>query len=49
MIPEADSPAHTRSWTLTPDLIELNACYNYPANEWAKYCLEPPCGIYIIL
>ena len=49
IIPEVDCPSHTRAWTNAPELNELNSCHDYPPQEWATYCLEPPCGIYILL
>lgn len=44
IIPELDSPAHSRSWALSDDLKVINSCYDYPPQDFLKYCAEPPCG-----
>ena len=43
IIPEIDSPAHTRSWAMSPELNEINACHKYDPEKWETYCEEPPC------
>jgi len=30
IIPELDSPAHTRAWAMAPELNDINACHDYP-------------------
>jgi len=44
VIPEIDSPGHTRTWTLTDEFAELASCPNYEKSEWPTFCNEPPCG-----
>ncbi|KAL4486823.1 hypothetical protein ABPG72_006655 [Tetrahymena utriculariae] len=44
LIPEIDSPAHTRSWSNPPNLQDIDACRDYPKEQWGLFCNEPPCG-----
>ncbi|KRW98213.1 Glycoside hydrolase, superfamily [Pseudocohnilembus persalinus] len=44
LIPEFDTPAHTRSWANSPKYSDTNACSDYPPQDWELYCAEPPCG-----
>lgn len=38
IVPEFDTPAHTRSWANSPEYAEVNACAGYKPSEWSKYC-----------
>lgn len=44
IVPEIDSPGHSRSWANSDKFKEIDACHDYPPKDWGKYCLEPPCG-----
>lgn len=44
VVPETDSPGHTRSWANSEKFREVDSCHDYEPGEWMKYCLEPPCG-----
>jgi len=44
IIPEVDSPAHTRSWSNPASLNAIDACRDYPRANWSQYCYQPPCG-----
>ena len=44
IIPELDGPSHSRALANSPNLNIIDACHDYPPNQWGGYCLQPPCG-----
>ncbi|EDQ91031.1 uncharacterized protein MONBRDRAFT_15452, partial [Monosiga brevicollis MX1] len=42
IIPEIDTPGHSRSFGLSPETKDIVACAY--EKDWEKSCAEPPCG-----
>lgn len=39
IIPEVDSPGHTKALTSPPEYNKLDACFGYDPKDWTKLCL----------
>jgi hexosaminidase len=44
VIPEIDSPGHSRALGLTPGLEGIISCANVSGTDYTSCCNEPPCG-----
>ena len=44
VIPELDSPGHSRSWGLSKKYENIVACASQKGHEWMSLCPEIPCG-----
>eukprot|EP00055_Hartaetosiga_balthica_P011411 m.51811 g.51811 ORF g.51811 m.51811 type:complete len:574 (+) comp7585_c0_seq1:83-1804(+) len=42
VLPEVDTPGHTRAFGLAPKYTDIVSCPNEP--QWGTFCNEPPCG-----
>ena len=44
VVPEIDTPGHSRALGLAPIYNEAIACRETTGDTWPLYCVEPPCG-----